>query len=230
MASLAFNIKWCLVLSVQHWSTQKDSGNLYQTVLLKEEQQLSVTDGHLSLVACVNTFAKYIWVGLGFLWCHQNTNMAWLHSLWAFTFFSRCHGECGHSQWRGSKALLGTATALILIWHLFSTAAKLTAEYLLKLSSSSLDEESPKMNWDLDLVMMGERLKEKEIRLLRLRCPTAGRAGRREPHGWIIFKKGNYDNLMTVRITMTSSFVMLTPDANLQFSCGNKNCSLYLLF
>lgn len=30
------------------------------------------------------------------------------------------------------------------------------------------------MNWDLDLVRMGERLKEKEIRLLRLRRPTAG--------------------------------------------------------
>lgn len=30
------------------------------------------------------------------------------------------------------------------------------------------------MNSDLDLVRMGERLKEKEIRLLRLRRPTAG--------------------------------------------------------
>lgn len=30
------------------------------------------------------------------------------------------------------------------------------------------------MNWDLDLVRRGERLKEMEIRLLRLKRPTAG--------------------------------------------------------
>lgn len=30
------------------------------------------------------------------------------------------------------------------------------------------------MNWDLDLVRIGERVKEKEIRLLRLRRPIAG--------------------------------------------------------
>lgn len=40
------------------------------------------------------------------------------------------------------------------------------------------------MNWDLDLVRRGERLKEKEIRLLRLRRPTAEMEarGKKETH------------------------------------------------
>ena len=36
------------------------------------------------------------------------------------------------------------------------------------------------MKWDLDLVRIGERLKEKEIRLLCLRRPTAEREEARE--------------------------------------------------
>lgn len=37
------------------------------------------------------------------------------------------------------------------------------------------------MSWDLDLVGRGDRLKEKEIRLSRLRRPTAGvGAGRKK--------------------------------------------------
>lgn len=45
------------------------------------------------------------------------------------------------------------------------------------------------MNWDLDLVRMGERLKEKEIRLLRLRRPIAGaQAGKNHNMYWSFVK------------------------------------------
>lgn len=66
-----------------------------------------------------------------------------------------------------------------------------TGLYLLKSSSSSLEEESPKMNWDLDLVRIGERLKEKEMRLCRLRRTTAGGGpGRKEPQQeWMIYSE-----------------------------------------
>lgn len=60
------------------------------------------------------------------------------------------------------------------------------------------------MNSDLDLVRMGERLKEKEIRLFRLMRPTAGEAGREErttagTHH--LFKLSNFiSHLITVRM------------------------------
>lgn len=48
------------------------------------------------------------------------------------------------------------------------------------------------MNWDLDLVRMGDRLKEKEIRLLRLRRPTAGRQGGKNHNRHLTYKMLEY--------------------------------------
>lgn len=65
------------------------------------------------------------------------------------------------------------------------------------------------MNWDLDLVRMGERLKEKEIRLLRLRRPTAGeQEGKNHNRHWSLIEI--YNNLIIVRMGAGSGDVRET--------------------
>lgn len=66
------------------------------------------------------------------------------------------------------------------------------------------------MNWDLDLVRMGERLKEKEMRLSRLKRPTA--VGRGKEERTTTGRDHLFKWSTTERVRMAHSFVMTTPD------------------